>query len=71
MMLLKYPVFVDMCGLIGKLTLIQDTFSTAWLKDKLFEEWGERTTILHSSHKILQTLKYLGAIENQAIGYTY
>ena len=58
MMLLKYQVFVDMCGLIGKLTLIQDAFSTAWLKDKLFEEWGERTTILHSSDKILQTLKH-------------
>ena len=68
LMLLKYPVFVDICGLIGKLTLIQDTFSTAWLKDKLFEEWGERTTILHSSDKILQTIKCLGAIENQAIG---
>jgi hypothetical protein len=68
LILLKYPVFVDICGLIGKLTVIQDTFSTAWIKDKLFEEWGERATILHSSDKILQTIKYLGAIENQSVG---
>lgn len=68
MILLKYPVFVDICGLIGKLTGIQDTFSTAWLKNRLFEEWGERATLLHSSDKILQTLRDLGAIENQGIG---
>jgi len=68
MILLAYPVFVDVCGLIGKLTNIQETFTTAWLKDKLFELWGERTTLLHSSDKILQTLKLIGAIENEKVG---
>lgn len=68
MMLVAYPVFADVCGLIGKLTNIQDTFTTAWLKEKLFETWGERTTLLHSSDKILQTLRYIGAIENQKTG---
>ena len=68
MMLIAYPVFSDVCGLIGKLTNIQDTFTAAWLKDKLFELWGERTTLLHSSDKILQTLKYIGAIENEKVG---
>ena len=68
MLLLQYPVFVDVCGLIGKLTNIQETFSTSWLKERLFDEWGERTTLLHSSDKILQTLKYLNAIENQSVG---
>ena len=68
MMLITYPVFADMCSLIGKLTNIQDTFTTAWLKDKLYELWGERTTLLHSSDKILQTLKYIGAIENTKNG---
>jgi len=68
MILLCYPVFVDICGLIGKLTVIQDTFTTAWLKDKLFEEWGERATLYNSSDKILQTIKNLGAIENQSVG---
>lgn len=68
MILLKYPVFVDICGLIGKLFAIQDTFSTSWLKEKLFEEWGERATLLHSSNKVLQTIKQLGAIENQSLG---
>jgi len=68
MMLVAYPVFSDVCTLIGKLTNIQDTFTTSWLKEKLFEVWGERTTLFHSSDKILQTLKLIGAIENEKIG---
>lgn len=68
MMLLMYPIFSDVCGLIGKLSNIQDTFTTAWLKEKLYEMWGERTTLLHSIDKILQTLKLIGAIENQKAG---
>ena len=42
MLMATYPVFSDVCALIGKLTKIQDTFTTAWLKEKLFEIWGER-----------------------------
>ncbi len=68
MMLVAYPVFSDVCALIGKLTNIQDTFTTSWLKEKLFEMWGERTTLFHSSDKILQTLKLIGAIENEKVG---
>jgi hypothetical protein len=68
MMLVAYPVFSDVCALIGKLTNIQDTFATSWLKEKLFEMWGERTTLFHSSDKILQTLKQIGAIENEKVG---
>ena len=57
LMIAAYPVFADVCSLLGKLTNIQDTFTTSWLKEKLFEVWGERSTLLHSSDKILQTLK--------------
>jgi hypothetical protein len=56
------------CALIGKLTSIQDTFAASWLKEKLFEMWGERATLFHSCDKILQTLKLIGAIENEKIG---
>jgi len=68
MILITYPVFSDVCALIGKLADIQDTFTTAWLKQKLVDLWGERTTLLCCSDKILQTMRYLGAIENQKVG---
>lgn len=63
MLLVTYPVFADVCSLIGKLSNIQDTFSTTWLKEKLFEIWGERGTLVHSVSRTLQTLRYLGVVE--------
>jgi hypothetical protein len=68
MILLAYPVFSDATGLIGKISNVQDTFTTSWLREKLHEEWGERSTLLHTCNKILQTLKYLGAIESLKTG---
>lgn len=68
MLLVTYPVFADVCGLIGKLSNIQDTFSTAWIKEKLFEIWGERGTLVHSSGRTLQTLRNFGVIENEKVG---
>ena len=68
MLLVTYPVFADVCSLIGKLSNIQDTFSTTWLKEKLFEIWGERGTLVHSVSRTLQTLRYLGVVETVKTG---
>lgn len=68
MILLAYPIFSDITGLIGKLSTIQDTFTTGWLREKIYEEWGERATLLHSSAKLLQILVYLDAIERVKTG---
>ena len=70
MLLLYYPVFVDVTGMIGKLSTMQDSFSLAWLKDKMFEEWGERTTLFHSLDKIMQTLRQIGAVDSKNGVYT-
>ena len=70
MLLLYYPVFVDVTGMIGKISSMQDSFSLAWLKDKIFEEWGERTTLLHTLPKIMQTLRQLGAVDSNGGVYT-
>ena len=48
--------------------MVQDTFKASWLKAKLIETWGGRTTLLFSCDKILQTLKAIGAVENKKIG---
>ena len=41
-MLAAYPVFIDMCKLIGKMSEFEDEITLAQLKNKLFDEWGER-----------------------------
>lgn len=70
MFLLTYQVFVDATGMIGKISSMQNSFSLAWLKDKMFEEWGERTTLYHALDKIMQTLRQIGAVESKNGIYT-
>ena len=62
MMLATYPVFMDMCKLIGKISEFQDEITLAQLKQKLFDEWGERTTLFHSIDKLISTLKEFGVL---------
>lgn len=68
MMLLAYPVFSDICSLIGKIAKIQDTFTVGWLKDRLAETWGERPTLIYSIDRIMSTLKSVGAVESVKTG---
>jgi hypothetical protein len=68
MIMLAFPVFSDVTCRIGKIGMIQETFTTSWLKARLTETWGDRPTLFHSCDKILQTLKELGAIENKKVG---
>lgn len=62
MMLVVYPVFVDICKLIGRISDFQDEITLAQLKQKLFDEWGERTTLYHSTDKIIATMKDFSAL---------
>lgn len=71
MMLAAYPVFVDMCKLIGKMSEFQDEITLAQLKQKLFDEWGERTTLFHSIDKLMATLKAIDALACNKPGKYY
>lgn len=63
MLLAAYPIFIDSTKLIGKLLEFQDEFKLSTLKDKVFEQWGERATLYHSLDKIMATFIELGALE--------
>lgn len=68
MMLAAYPVFQDMCRLIGKIGEFEETITTKQIKQKLFDEWGERSTLYHSSDKLISTLKALEALDSVKTG---
>jgi len=68
MLMSAYPVIADVCGLIGKLSTIQDEFTTAWLKENMYGAWGERETIAGSLKYILQSLRDFGVIVRQKRG---
>lgn len=71
MMMTAYPVFVDMCKLIGKMSEFQDEITLAQLKQKLFDEWGERTTLYHSIDKLIATLKAIDVLKCDRPGKYY
>ena len=62
MLLATYPVFCDMCKLIGKLSEFQDEITLAQVKQKLFDEWGERVSLFHSIDKLIATMKALAVL---------
>jgi hypothetical protein len=68
MILLAYPVFRDIVQIIGRTCLIQSKFTVKSVKAKLFDLWGERSTLYFSFEKILQTMKHMKIIENTESG---
>ena len=68
MLLLVYPVFRDLCHIIGRMAEFSDIITSRQLKQKLYDEWGERTTLFHSTDKIVATMKDLAAITAEKPG---
>lgn len=68
MMLAAYPVFQDMCRLIGKIGEFEEKITMKQIKQKLFDEWGERSTLYHSIDKLVATLKALDVLESSKVG---
>jgi hypothetical protein len=66
---LAHPVFADACSLIGKISTIQSAFTTSWLKEKICEFRGERPTLIRTVTGILKTMKCLGCIEQEKVGF--
>ncbi|MBQ5957338.1 MAG: hypothetical protein IJL46_07205 [Clostridia bacterium] len=68
MLLVVYPVFADLSRLIGRIVEFNDVITLSQLKQKLYDEWGERSTLYHSTDKIIATIKELGVITSDKPG---
>ena len=68
MLIITYPIFADICSLIGKIAVMEESFTTAWIRKKLYESWGERTTLEVPIKNILRTLVAFGALEKVKTG---
>lgn len=66
--LATYPIFVDVSRIIGRLSDFEDEFTIKQLKDKIFDEWGERATLFHSIDKIIATMKAMDALKAEKPG---
>lgn len=61
---LAYPVVADVCKFMGRMFEAHDEITNAMLKQKLFDEWGERGTLEATSRRVTLTLKELGLIKD-------
>lgn len=68
LMLITYPVYGDVSEVIGKLNDKQYDLTTGQIKSKIFDVWGERSTLLHSIDKILKTMKDIGGLKSIKTG---
>ncbi len=63
MLVVAFPMFGDLVRLIGKMCEYQDEFTAAQLKLKILDEWGERSTVVKGSVKMLSSLNAIGVIQ--------
>jgi|GEM_PF-338427 len=57
MIYMSYPVVADICKFMGHMFEAQDEITNAMLKQKLFDAWGERSTLEATSRRVTLTLK--------------
>lgn len=65
MLCLAYPVFADVCKIMGKLFEFQEEVTNSALKQKLYDDWGERGTLEATTRRITLTLKEMDILRNE------
>lgn len=63
LLLNTYPLFADICRIISRFLDFKDEIELSRLKQKIYDEWSERTTLKHSLDKIISTLKDMEILE--------
>lgn len=62
---LAYPVVSDICKFMGHLFDYQDEITNSVLNQKLYDEWGERSTLQTTCRRVTLTLKDMGILDNE------
>ena len=68
LLLATYPIFAELSKIIGRLFELGEVVTVRQIRQKLFDALGERTTLLHSTDKILVTLREFGILVTQKPG---
>ena len=63
LIMIYYPVFFDLCTVIGSSLEYKDEIQFTQIKARIFEKWGARNTLEHSLSKNFQTLKDMNVLE--------
>lgn len=71
MLMLAYPVFCDITSTAGKLIKLQGGFSLGMVRRRIYEMWGERTTLQYAIDRILRSVAEWGAVEDGVVKGEY
>ncbi len=63
LIMVYYPVFFDLCTIIGNSLEYKDEIQLQQIKARIFDKWGARNTLEHSLSKNFQTLKDMNVLE--------
>jgi hypothetical protein len=61
-----YELFFDISEIIGKLLNLQNEFSLITVRRRVYETWGERSTLYYAIDRVLRSMKDWGVIEPNA-----
>lgn len=65
---LAYPVFADYAKLMGKMFEFQDVITTTQIKQKMFDQLGERNIIEFATSKVISTMKEMQVVRSIRVG---
>lgn len=68
MILITFPVFGDIATVIGKMKDKQIEITSSQISNKIFDKWGERSTLVHTIPKNIKTMKDIGVLEQIKVG---
>ena len=58
-----YPFFVDIAANVGKLLALNDTFTVGQMNRRLYETWGERSTVKTAAQRVVRMMQQWGVLE--------
>lgn len=59
----QYPIFLDLCDVIGHMFAFKDTISLAQIMTEIYAKWGERSTLVSSLQKNVRSLREIDALQ--------
>lgn len=68
LLIVAFPMFGDLVRLVGKMSEYQDELTSAQIKQKVLDEWGERSTVVKGSEKMLASLNAIGVVRRVKVG---
>lgn len=68
MTIAAYPFFADHAAVFGRLFPLQEMVSTAQIKRRIAEQWGDRSTVMRTSRHVVRTMVAWGVIEDAGKG---